>query len=457
MAGVQANNQGVPQIATADAISASALQTYLSDVSSAYGIFAGLEKGGTTGDVSAALNATSLAGKTGVLGTAAQPIGAVAGDLAEGLGLVGGIEQGGVLGDTTAAIDATKLASSIGGQTGLLSSGVAADLGGAASVAGAGLAIYNEINSWQSGATGSDALGGLEAGAAATAAVGVVGGLEAGASAGSVVGPIGTVIGGVIGAAVGALSSLIGGGKADPESLSLQNVTSQYNAAYNEDPAAAQQALTQLTPAQSFQLITGAFDAKNDTPGHSQPLEQALGRMGEGTFLTDMAGQINTAVTNGTITPTGGGGISVKTGGGTVTYSAADAPAQVYSMVVQPWINSITGGSGIEGGQDAEGGVLTGAVQNLIGSYMSGGLTSSTPIGVNGQAATTLPAFAGTISQAAQPTVAPAQHASIAPYTAAMLSYPGSGAAPSGSMLPVLMSMPVATGAASGNSGALYG
>jgi hypothetical protein len=407
MPGVQTNNTAaVPP------------PSYLQDLAGAYSVFAGFTKGGTAGDTSAALAATQLAAKNNLLGSSSSNIGTAASDLGAGIGLVEGIEQGGVEGYGTAAVSGLRLASSVGGATGLLSSGVAADLSSAASDIAAPLALYNEISTWQSGATGSDALAGAESGAAV----------------GSIVPGIGTAIGAVVGAAVGALSSLFGGGKTDPESLSLSNVTKQYTAAYNEDPTGAQQALSQMSPAQSFQLLAGAFDAKNDTPGHSQPLEQALGRMGEGTFLTDMAGKINSAVSSGQI-------------------AANATPGQVYASVVQPWITSITNGQGILGGQNGEGGVLTGAVQNLIGAYMGGQLTSSTPIGVSGQAATTLPAFAG--AGAPQAPASTLSAPAIQGATSAVLSFPGtSSSSGTGSMLPVLLASSALMGAAGSATGA---
>lgn len=387
MAAAQSNSPGVPTV-----------NSYLQMVSGAYDIFADLQRGGSVNDAAAALTGTSLAAKTGTFGSSSSAISGAAGDAADALGIYSGIEQGGVAGDSLAAIDATRLTAAIGGQTGALSAGVAGGIGEAASVAGIGLDLYNEIEGWQSGATGADALAGAETGAAAG---GVIAGAEAGSAAGSVVPVIGTAIGAVVGAAVGALSSLIGGGKTDPETTSLQNVTQAYSAAYAESPQGAQSALAQMSPSQSFQLLAGAFDAKTNTPGHSQALEQTLGRMQEGTFLSDMAGQINQAFTSGQYTMTAGGGLSVKTGGGTVTYPPSAAAQTIMASTVTPWINSITNNEGIQGAANGEGGVLTGAVQNLVSSYITGGLTSSTPIGISGQASSKLPTFAGTIQAAA--------------------------------------------------------
>jgi hypothetical protein len=82
---------------------------------------------------------------------------------------------------------------------------------------------------------------------------------------------------------------------------------------------------------------------------------------------------------------------------------------------------------------------------------MGGQLTSSTPIGIDGQAATTLPAFAGAQVAASAPAV---NQAEIQPSTSAVLTYPGSSSSSTGSMLPVLIAMPAVAGAAGATTGA---
>jgi hypothetical protein len=409
MATAQTNNPGVPS-------TGSQLMSSLGTAQQLFGIYGDVLSGSAVGYTAAAASAAQLAAKNNLLGSYSSTAGKVGGDVSSALGIYSGLKQGGVTGDLQAAASGAKLASQLGSQTGLLSSSTTSVLGTAAGVVGAGLDIYNEIKGWQSGATGSDALAGAESGAAV----------------GSIVPGIGTAIGAVVGAAVGALSSLFGGGKTDQETVALSKVVGMYGSAYAEDPTGAQAALATMSPAQSFQLIAGAFDAKNNSPGHSQALEQTFGRMQEGTFLTSMATQINQAVSSGKI-------------------AANATPGQVYASVVQPWINSVTNGAGIQGPENGEGGVLTGAVQNLIGAYMGGTLTSSTAIGAQGQAATTLPAYAGAQAAKSVPAV---NHATIQPYTSAVLDYPGSSSSSTGSMLPVLIAMPAVAGAAGVTTGA---
>jgi len=351
----------IPNLASQQAASSASplgsIGAGLSTAGTLAGIVGGLESHTPVGEAGAALSAASLANKTGVLGTPSSTVNTELGAAGGALGLYQGLERGGVAGDLTAASGAARLGSGVANLAG--DSSLATGLGDVAGAIAIPLAAYNEITNWRSGATGSDALGGA----------------ETGATVGSVFGPIGAGIGAVIGGAVGALSSLFGGGKTDPESLSLSKVTSSYSSAYAQNPQGAQQALSEMSPAQSFQMLAGAFDAKNNTPGHSQPIAQVWGRMQEGAFVNDMAAQINSAVESGAISP-------------------STPPAQVYAQVVQPWINSKTNGQGILGGANGEGGVLTGAIQNLIGAYMGGQLTSNTAIGVSGQMDTGLPQFA---------------------------------------------------------------
>lgn len=236
-------------------------------------------------------------------------------------------------------------------------------VGQVASVAGAVYSVYNLINGYQSGATGQDTINGAEAGAAVSASFAAYG-----ATIGSVVPVVGTIIGAVIGAAVGALSSVFGGGKADPE----QAIANNYTAAITSDgPAAASQA----TPQQNFEALAGYFDAKNNTPGHSEPVEQVFGRMQEGPFLSDLMTQVNAAITSGKLPPNA-------------------TAAQAYSSVILPYINSK--GATISTTPGSEGIALTTSITNLIGQWMSGQLTGSTAIGISGQTmGSQAPAYVG--------------------------------------------------------------
>lgn len=345
----------------------STLNTGLSDLSSGLGVYAGLERGGLQGDVGALASAGQLAGK--VAGNSA--LNNAAGGVGDVLGIYSGIQQGGLAGYGTSAADTAKLAGYLSGDTAL------STLGG---YIAAPLSLYDFAKNWQSGNTGADALGGA----------------EAGASIGSIVPGVGTVIGGLVGAAAGALSSAFGGGKPDPETTADKGLQSQYSTAYASDPQGATAALSGLGPQQSFESLAGYFDAKNNTAGHSQPIEQTFGRMQEGTFLDDIAGQLNSDYTSGAITP-------------------GESASQIYSSEISPWISSKTGGQGILGPQSGEGGIISGDIQNLIGDYTNGSLTSSTPLGVTGQQDSSLPAFAGLGAYAGS--AAPAQGASASPAT----------------------------------------
>lgn len=328
--------------------------TALSGASDALSIYGGLHAGTPLGDAIAAANAAKLGG----LLTNSPGLSQAGGALGSGLGLYTGLEQGGVSGYGQAGVDALRL-----GQYGAQMAGNTAlsqGLGDVAGPLGAALSLYNFGKNWQSGATGPDALSGA----------------ETGASVGSLVGPVGTVIGGLAGGAIGALSSAFGGGKHDPETDAVNSLIPQYTQAYNQDPTKAQGALSTLTPQQSMETLAGIFDAKNNTPGHSEPIEQTWGRMQEGSFLNDIANQINSGYSAGTIKP-------------------GESAADIYSSVINPYITQRTNGQGIVGPDNGVGGVLSGAIQNLIGDYTNGTLDNTTPIGIKGQIDTTLPTYAG--------------------------------------------------------------
>lgn len=255
------------------------------------------------------------------------------------MGMYNGMKQGGVMGYGTAAIDAGKLA----------------NMSGAANVPGLGpasavLSTYSAIKNWQSGNTGSDAIQGAEAGAAW----------------GSLFGPVGTVAGAVIGGAVGALSSAFGGGRPDLETGGWNN----YAAAYNKADPATQSAMTKsLSPSQAYQNLAGVMDAKNNTPGHSEPIEQVFGRMGENNLMTALTGQLNQDLKSGAIKP----GDSIK---------------KQWDEQIYPWLKSK--GATIDPNQttskgDKEGQALIDNLQSLMGSWEGGMLTSSTKVGINGQ------------------------------------------------------------------------
>lgn len=326
-----------------------------SNVNSAGNIINGLASGTTVGQTGAALSAAQLAANNNILGSSGGAVNTGAGVGLNALGIYSGIKAGGVAGDTTAAINAAQLATKGAVAVGALSGAGGAALQGALSYAAIPLDLYNEVKSYQSGATGSDALAGLQTGAAI----------------GTIFGPLGTVIGGAIGGAVGAVASAFGGGKNDPETLAGNNLDAAIAAGTTNAGAAL------APPSAAFNYLAGQMDAKNNTPGHSQPIEQVFGRMQEGALTDQMFTQINSAISSGSISKTA-------------------TPDQIYNSVVAPWLKSkgadIDPNSvdlhGVNSGQP-----LIAALQSLIGNWQSGALTSKTQIGVSGQVDSSLPTF----------------------------------------------------------------
>src|ERR1043166_5100527 len=181
----------------------------LGGVGNAAGVIGGIQQGGVGGYGSAALNAANLASRTGALGQytkAANPYLAGAGNA---LGIYNGIKQGGVGGYGNAAVNAAQL----GSRAGAFGSASGA-IGNAAGYAAIPLSLYNEVKSWESGNTGADALGGAGTGAAI----------------GTMVLPgIGTALGALLGGAAGALSSVFGNGRVDPENANWAGYTGAWN------------------------------------------------------------------------------------------------------------------------------------------------------------------------------------------------------------------------------------
>jgi hypothetical protein len=235
------------------------------------------------------------------------------GGAADVLGFYQGIEKGGVTGYGQAAGDALKLSGMAFGDSAL------STLGGEIA---APLTAYNTVKNWQSGATGQDALGGF----------------STGASIGSLIMPgVGTLVGGAIGAGVGALSSAFGSGKKDPESGSWTG----YADAFKKDPSIA------LQVQNPYLELAGLFDSRKGQITGQVPFYQKYGRMGEQKFTNDMIGQIQSAISSG----------KVKQG---------DDPAKVYQSVVQPWINSM--GAWDDPNKQAQQGLL----YQMVNQYMSG-------------------------------------------------------------------------------------
>jgi hypothetical protein len=307
-------------------------------------LYEGAKKGGLYGSAQAATSGVRLGAETGLLGSNA---GTLAGEAGNVLGIVGGIEAGGISGAGQAGINAAQL----GARAGAFGA-ASSEVGTLAGEAAIPLSVYNFAKNWRSGATGSDALSGA----------------AAGASIGSVLPGVGTLIGALAGGAIGAASSIFGPGKNDPETLNWDS----YAAAYQTHGAAG---VAGATPAQNFQMLAGIFDAR----GTSIPFFNQFGRMGENQFMDAMAQKINQAASSGAILKT-------------------DSPSQIYSKVVEPWINSMSPNgwqptSTIQGVPEkaAIGNLLT----SLIGDYTSGQLNAQTAAGISGQTIPNLPAYQG--------------------------------------------------------------
>lgn len=343
----------------------------LGAASTGLGAWRGFQSGTTAGDVGgtadvAKLATTNIPGTGGNLltdmglskGTASGLNTGATGAL-DALAIYNGLKQGGVGGYGSAVGGALQGA-------GLLMNNPALTTAGGYVLAP--LAVYNAVKNWQSGNTGSDALQGAEAGAAV----------------GSVVPVIGTAIGALAGGALGALSSAFGGGEKDPETTNWD----QYTKAVNSLPADQQAtAAMGLTPAQAYQNLAGVMDAKNNTPGHSQPIEQVFGRMGEQNLMDQLTGEVNSAYKSGQITP----GESIQ---------------DQWSKVINPWLTSR--GAGIANqntsGGAAEGKALTGDLQTLMGQWESGMLTPQSQVGSGGQTIGGLSNFAGNQNPSYTPT-----------------------------------------------------
>lgn len=320
------------------------------------GMYNGLTRGGFQGDLSAALSGGNLYNNWyGNSNDAQIPGLSYGGDV---LGIYTGLRQGGVMGDAQAGVDTLQLAN----QSGLLgeAGGAMAGVGDYIPFLGAGLGVYNFLNNWQSGNTGSDALNGASAGAGIGTAI------EPG---------IGTVVGAVIGGAAGALSSAFGPGEADPEMTSWQNYVSGYN------QFGSQMNSQNVSPQQAFTSLAGIFDSRT---ANDNPLYNQFGRMGEGAMMQGMATQINNAYAKGTI-------------------NSKSTPTQIYNSVVAPWIATMPGGqqwnSTYNQGSVGGNGVVQNLLTTLIGQYTSGAFNSNTPVTISGlsfaQNGATLAPFAG--------------------------------------------------------------
>lgn len=337
------------------AYGASAANT-LGGAGNLFGVYGGIESGAPAGYLGAGANAAQLAARTGVFSpSSSSTLNQYGGDLGALAGLYQGIQEGGPMGGATAAINAARL----GVSTGALPASYTPYLGYAAIP----LAAYNFIqNGTQSGRTGSDALTGA----------------ESGAEIGSAIAPgIGTLAGGLIGGAAGAIASAFGPGAEDPENMQWN----QFASAYNQNPNIA----GYLSPSTAYQNLAGVMDARNNSPGHSQPIEQVFGRMGEQNLMDQLTSYVNQAYGSKKITP----GESIQ---------------QQWNTVINPWLQSkgagVANNNTIKG--TPEGNALTGDLQSLLNSWETGALTPQSQVGVNGQTIAGLTPYSGETPQQQQ-------------------------------------------------------
>jgi len=246
---------------------------------------------------------------------------------------------------------------------------------------GTATSLANEIQTYQSGASVSD----------------TVSGLETGAGVGTLILPgIGTAIGALVGAAGGAIASAFGGGRPDPETQSWN----AFIAAYSQDPSV----VSKLSAPGAYQMLAGIMDAKNNTPGHSSALELAFGRAAEGSVIVQMAQVINAAALAGQV-------------------KATDTPVSVYTRIVKPWLQSknayIQPTDVISSNGSRAGGAVDALFEILIAAWVSGWLKSTTPMGIAGQPIAGLPAFVGIPKPVAAPAPAPVTTPKVSTTTAA--------------------------------------
>lgn len=292
-------------------------------IGSAANIYGGVQRGGVAGYGSAAAGATQLGAKYGAFGSNSKAFGNYAGGASNILGIYSGLKQGGAAGYSNAAVSGAALGARAGAFGGY--SGAVGKYAGYAAIP---LAVYDFAkNGTASGRTGSDAATGAMDGAAIGTAI---------------MPGIGTVVGGVIGGAAGAIASAFGNGAVDPENANFNS----YTDAYNKAPA-GQQGQVAASVQNPYLPLAGYFDLRSNQLKGSNPLYQAYGRKGEAQFTTDMVGQINKAVANGTVSKT-------------------DSPQTVYNKVVNPWINSFGNW------QDSNKNAMQGLLQQMTQQFMTG-------------------------------------------------------------------------------------
>ena len=313
----------------------------------------GLQSGSTTGQIQGATGLAALANKAGLFssnGTSNPLVSSGLGGVSGALGLITGLQKGGVAGYAGAAAGGLQLGSSIESYLGnsakaaALASGAtpeaaaaagagnfgtASSLGSAASYIAAPLSIYNAISNFKPGAAAADSMNFASAGAAI----------------GSIVPGLGTLVGGLVGAGVGAVASMFGGSAGSKSEIQpFLDASTQYRQNGNS--------LSNLQ--NPYLALAGLFDY---TPGQmsstvgNMPIYDQFGRMGEGPFVESMTQQINSALSAGKISKTS---------------SAAD----IMSSVVNPWIQSF--GKGAQGNIAGQGDITNAIVQQAVQQYIDG-------------------------------------------------------------------------------------
>jgi hypothetical protein len=271
----------------------------------ALGVYSGLTSGKPVGEAKAAVGATQLAAKARLV---SPQVNTIAGDLGNVLGIYSGIKQGGVAGNTGAAVNAAQLGSKLGAF-----GSASPAIGAAAAYVAAPLALYNEISTWKSGATASDALAGAETGAAV----------------GSIIPGIGTAIGAVVGGIAGAISSLFGS-------------TDKTARSWTEYSYGQNRAETASNPAELMSTIGGLMRSP-DTKFSGDTYFKGDGNK----FTTGIAGEVASAIKSGKV-------------------PASATPQQIFTQVVQPWLEGLPGGWLQSNPSDPNRARVANAEQNLV-------------------------------------------------------------------------------------------
>lgn len=341
----------------------------------------------------AAAGAAGYAGNKGYLGSTVQ------GALGKAGGYLKGLLGGGSSGaDALTGVDAAGgfgsapgIGTVVGNNPLLWGGASAADLAGAGASAMPALTAADIAGSAGIGgdaAIAASLQGSADAGIAGLGAdAGAAGADAAAGGMGSMLGTLGTVAPYLAAAAaLGYGVSRVAGNPGAQEAKPWQGFTS----AYNSNPTAA---LSGLNPSSAYQDLASVMSAENNSPGHSQPIEQVFGRMGEQNLMDQMTAQINSQIAAGKI-------------------ARNATPQQIYQQVVSPWLaskNASIANQYTSKGQ-AEAPALQADLTSLIGDWQNGSLNANSRVGSGGQTISGLQAFGANPTQvaSAMPMAAPA-------------------------------------------------